>query len=99
HLTGPTGIELLLIATHDGQTIIARTTEVQDIDSYTLRDRGRPKRDARVGMMPPKLAQIIINLAVGELPEEARQSVCEIPPDQPIPTKHFAGITILDPFC
>ena len=64
-LAGPTGIELLLIAAHDGRTVIARTTEVQDIDSYTLRDRGRPKRDARVGMLPPKLAQIIINLATG----------------------------------
>ncbi|HSX42525.1 MAG TPA: methyltransferase domain-containing protein [Candidatus Saccharimonadales bacterium] len=61
-LAGPTGIELLLIATHDGGTIIARTVQVQDIDSYTLRDRGRPKRDARVGMLPPKLAQILINL-------------------------------------
>lgn len=57
------GVEVLLIA--DGaKTIIAVTTSVQDIDSYTLRDRGRPKRDARVGMLPPKLAQIIINLAV-----------------------------------
>lgn len=65
HLTGATGIELLLIATSDNRTIIARTTQVQDIDSYTLRDRGRPKRDARVGMLPPKLAQIIINLATG----------------------------------
>lgn len=63
HLTGPTGIELLIIAASDGSTIIARTVAVQDIDSYTLRDRGRPKRDARVGMLPPKLAQIIINLA------------------------------------
>jgi hypothetical protein len=65
HLTGPLGIELLLIA-HGSRTILARTTQVQDIDSYTLRDRGRPKRDARVGMLPPKLAQIIINLATGQ---------------------------------
>lgn len=64
HLTGPTGIELLFIPTSYGHTVIARTTDVQDIDSYTSRDRGRPKRDARVGMLPPKLAQIIINLAV-----------------------------------
>jgi tRNA (guanine10-N2)-dimethyltransferase len=63
HLTGPTGLELLVIATSDGKTIIARTTDVQDIESYTTRDRGRPKRDAKVGMLPPKLAQIIINLA------------------------------------
>ena len=66
HLTGSTGIELLLIATPGtpARTIIARTTQVQDIDSYALRDRGRPKRDTRVGMLPPKLAQIIINLAI-----------------------------------
>ncbi len=60
-LTSELGCELLLV--RDGMnTIIAQTTAVQDIDSYTLRDRGRPKRDARVGMLPPKLAQTIINL-------------------------------------
>ncbi len=61
-LIGPLGIELLVVRDGD-KTILARTTDVQDIDSYTLRDRGRPKRDARIGMLPPKLAQIIINLA------------------------------------
>ena len=61
-LTGPLGCEILLV--RDGNdTIIATATDVQDIDSYTLRDRGRPKRDAFVGMLPPKLAQTIINLA------------------------------------
>jgi tRNA G10 N-methylase Trm11 len=61
-LTGPTGVEMLVIATSHGTTLLAHTTAVQDIDSYTIRDRGRPMRDARVGMLPPKLAQIIINL-------------------------------------
>ncbi len=65
HLTGPTGVEFLVVATDSGKTLIAKTVAVQDIDSYALRDRGRPKRDARVGMLPPKLAQIIINLAAG----------------------------------
>lgn len=63
-LTHPTGLELLLIR-DGGNTHIARTTYVQDINAYTLRDRGRPKRDAFVGMLPPKLAQIMINLAAG----------------------------------
>lgn len=64
-LTGATGMELVLIA--DGsQTILAQTTAVQDIVAYGQRDQNRPKRDARVGMLPPKLAQIIINLAVRE---------------------------------
>lgn len=35
---------------------------VQDIDSYAKRDQARPARDAKVGMLPPKLAQILINL-------------------------------------
>ncbi|HVV66595.1 MAG TPA: hypothetical protein VHB72_00795 [Candidatus Saccharimonadales bacterium] len=96
-LVKETGWELYLIRSGQ-QTVIAQTVKVQDIESYTKRDRERPKRDARVGMLPPKLAQIIINLAVGELPEEAKQSICEIPPDQPIPQQHFDS-TVLDPFC
>ncbi len=39
-----------------------RAIGVQDIDAYTRRDQARPARDARVGMLPPKLAQILINL-------------------------------------
>ena len=35
---------------------------MQDIDAYTKRDQARPARDAKVGMLPPKLAQILINL-------------------------------------
>ncbi len=97
-LTGPTGWELVFI--RDGaKTYIAQTVKVQDIEAYAARDQARPKRDARVGMLPPKLAQIIVNLAVGALPDEARQSVCDIPPDQPIPAAHFAGVSVLDPFC
>lgn len=40
---------------------------IQDIDAYARRDQARPARDARVGMLPPKLAQILINLC-GNLP-------------------------------
>lgn len=64
-LTGDLGIELLLLK--DGpNTLLARTVAVQDIQAYARRDQGRPKRDAFVGMLPPKLAQIIVNLAAGQ---------------------------------
>ena len=43
----------------------------QNITAYTERDQARPARDAKVGMLPPKLAQILINLC-GPLPEGAR---------------------------
>ena len=39
-----------------------RVIGVQDIEAYARRDQGRPARDAKVGMLPPKLAQILINL-------------------------------------
>jgi tRNA G10 N-methylase Trm11 len=56
------GREIVFVS--DGrQTICAETVDEQNLDSYTRRDRERPKRDARVGMLPPKLAQIIINLS------------------------------------
>ena len=44
---------------------------VQNIDKYRERDQLRPARDAKVGMLPPKLAQILINLG-GEIDESKK---------------------------
>lgn len=59
-------IELIVARGKDNQTIIASSVGAQNITAYAKRDQGRPKRDAFVGMLPPKLAQIMINLAVGD---------------------------------
>jgi tRNA G10 N-methylase Trm11 len=97
HLTGPTGWELVFV--RDGNTtIIAQTVKIQDITAYRKRDQERPKRDAKVGMLPPKLAQIIINLASGPLAESELQSICDIPADS-APTLPQLNKTLLDPFC
>jgi 2-polyprenyl-3-methyl-5-hydroxy-6-metoxy-1,4-benzoquinol methylase len=64
-LTSPLGLELVLVK-KGTSTLIGQVRWGQNIDSYTLRDRGRPKRDAYVGMLPPKLAQIMINLGTGD---------------------------------
>ena len=61
-LLGPRGFELLIIASNSSY-IVGKTIEEQDIDAYSGRDYNRPFRDSRVGMLPPKLAQILINLA------------------------------------
>jgi tRNA G10 N-methylase Trm11 len=96
-LTGSNGWELVFVV--DGkQTIIAQTVKEQDINSYSLRDRDRPRRDSRVGMLPPKLAQIIINLATGELSKDKLESICDIPEGQQLPRPKFNEL-ILDPFC
>jgi tRNA G10 N-methylase Trm11 len=96
-LTGPNGWELVFVRDGD-RTIVAQSVKVQDIEAYTRRDRERPKRDSKVGMLPPKLAQIIINLGSGELPEDKLQNICDIPAGQPIPVK-LLDQTVLDPFC
>lgn len=40
----------------------AVTSVVQDFDSYGARDYGRPSRNMVRGMLPPKLAQIMLNI-------------------------------------
>jgi len=61
-------VELLVVRAKDGKVTIAESTGSQNITAYAKRDQQRPKRDAFVGMLPPKLAQIMINLAVGSSP-------------------------------
>lgn len=56
------GCEMLL-AKIGNEYLVAETQAIQDIDKYSLRDYKKPFRDARMGMLPPKLAQILINLA------------------------------------
>lgn len=59
----PNKVELLVIRGHGGKVIIAESTGSQNITALARRDQARPARDAFVGMLPPKLAQIMINLA------------------------------------
>ncbi len=46
----------------DKKTYVWKTMWVQDIDAYSKRDYGKT-RDMLVGMLPPKLAQIMINIS------------------------------------
>lgn len=45
---------------------LAKTLSIQNFEWYSERDMKRPARDPREGMFPPKLAQILINLAQPE---------------------------------
>jgi tRNA G10 N-methylase Trm11 len=56
------GIEIVLTADGD-QVLIGETLTVQPFKDLSRRDFGRPARDDLSGMLPPKLAQIMINLA------------------------------------
>lgn len=59
------GTELLIIK-NDTDYLIALTEAVQDFMAYGFRDMKRPSRDDKSGMLPPKLAQMMINLGQAE---------------------------------
>lgn len=56
-------VELLVIKGHGGKIVIAESTGSQNITALAHRDQERPARDAFVGMLPPKLALTMLNLA------------------------------------
>lgn len=56
-------VELIVVRARNGRVVVSESVGAQNITAYARRDQERPKRDAFVGMLPPKLAQIMINLA------------------------------------
>jgi tRNA (guanine10-N2)-dimethyltransferase len=55
------GAEYVLIV-RDNDIVIGRTVAVQNVDDWANRDFNRPRRNAKQGMLPPKLARIMVNL-------------------------------------
>ena len=78
------GVEIVIIQ-FDKKLFLGKTTAVQPFKELSFRDYGRPARDDYSGMLPPKLAQIMINLAVTPPLTKGAEGIL-----QP---------TILDPFC
>ncbi len=83
-ITGKEGCELVILA-EENLLWIGRTVAAQDPDEYTQRDMEKPVRDTRVGLLPPKLAQILLNLG--------HWAVVQTKGEAP---KH---LTVFDPFC
>lgn len=48
----------------DKDVYIVKAVAFQDISSWSKRDYGRPRVDPKSGMLPPKIARILVNLAV-----------------------------------
>lgn len=52
-----------IVVTEKGQTYLGLTRAVQPFAAYSNRDYGRPDRDDERGMLPPKVAQMMINIS------------------------------------
>ena len=58
-----TKVELLVVRAPNNRLIIAESVGAQNITALAARDQARPRTDAFVGMLPPKLARMMINLS------------------------------------
>lgn len=61
-LTTDRGAEIIMIE-FNKKLLLGKTIAVQPFKELSFRDYGRPARDDRSGMLPPKLAQIMLNLS------------------------------------
>lgn len=68
--SGQHGIELVLIA-DEKRFWVGKTIAAQNPTSYAKRDIGKPARDMRAGILPPKLAQVMLNLGAWLLREKS----------------------------
>lgn len=59
----PTKVELLVVKAGNGAVIVAESVGAQNITAIAARDQARPHTDAFVGMLPPKLARLMLNLS------------------------------------
>lgn len=73
----------IMVVYGPSSVIVADSIGTQNITALAARDQGRPKRDAFVGMLPPKLALMMINLSGVTHGHQA----------------DIAKQTVLDPFC
>ena len=98
-LSGKKGVELLIIGKEDGLWV-GKTIAAQDIDAYTWRDMEKPVRDTTVGLLPPKLAQVMLNFGAWMV-ESAKGPAPEAPSEDPPKRKRKRKVvyTVLDPFC
>lgn len=69
------GGELMLLI-GQGAARIARTIAVQAFEDFSERDFGRPAADAKSGMLPPKLARMMVNLASASKDEPLHDAFC-----------------------
>ncbi len=59
----PNKVEVLAVRAGNGAIIVAESVGAQNITSFAARDQARPHTDAFVGMLPPKLARMMINIS------------------------------------
>jgi tRNA G10 N-methylase Trm11 len=68
-------IEVDVIGSLD-KIYLGETIDVQDIDDWTKRDRRKPYADSKKGMLPPKVARMMVNIGTGNTSKTIYDPFC-----------------------
>ncbi len=66
----------IILAIYSDNIIIGATVAVQDFQDYAKRDYGRPNRNHFSGMLPPKVARMMINIAHPKITDTILDPFC-----------------------
>jgi len=55
---------------------LGRTEEIQNFEEYSFRDYQRPARDMKIGMLPPKLARMMVNISGAKISAKLLDPFC-----------------------
>lgn len=96
-IDGSHGCEMVILKDEENLWI-GRTVAAHNPDAYTERDIGKPVRDTTVGLLPPKLAQVMLNLGswLAEKPVLPPQK--EKKRGKP-KKEEIEAFIVMDPFC
>lgn len=99
-LDGRRGLELVIIVDEENFWL-GKTIAAHNPTSYAKRDIGKPARDLRAGILPPKLAQVMLNLGAWLMQDRGPRTE-DLGPSPKKPghkSESLYPIVVWDPFC
>ncbi|PIU24462.1 hypothetical protein COT12_00895 [Candidatus Berkelbacteria bacterium CG08_land_8_20_14_0_20_39_8] len=73
---------------------VGKLIAVQNIDLWTEFDYGKPRSDAKSGMLPPKLARMMVNIAADQ-----KSKFKNLDQSDKLDTRNCSDFVVVDPFC
>lgn len=97
-ISGAKGAEIIVLRTKQDTDMvlwIGQTIAAQNVNEYTKRDIEKPVRDTNIGLLPPKLAQILLNFGLFAVQNKPGTQ----PPKREGTDVKVPKLTVYDPFC
>jgi hypothetical protein len=95
---GSGGCEVVVLKKED-DLWIGVTVGAQDVEAYAKRDMQKPVRDTTTGLLPPKLAQVMLNFGLWTTKKKAVPPAVKKDAKKKDAKEEDMTKTIYDPFC